>query len=186
LPAEAGGLRTGELLGLQRQDIDQLNGTVRVLRQAHEITGRGRLLTPPKSDAGRRVVALPAFVLHAMEDHMREHVDRASEAPIFTRPSGRPLRRADLSEAWRDACVKVGLVGVRPHDLRHHAATVIARNPNVTLRDLMATIGHSSHVAALRYQHASAERNKEIASYLDDLISAARSTQKSESVPPRP
>jgi hypothetical protein len=62
---------------------------------------------------------------------------------------------------------------VRPHDLRHHAATVIARNPNVTLRELMATIGHSSHVAALRYQHATAERSWEIADYLDGVISAA-------------
>jgi hypothetical protein len=51
---------------------------------------------------------------------------------------------------------------------------VIARNPNVTLRRLMATIGHSSHVAALGYQHATAERSKEIADYLDGVISAAR------------
>ncbi len=50
---------------------------------------------------------------------------------------------------------------------------MIARNLNVTLRELMATIGHSSHVAALRYQHATAERSKEIATYLDEVISAA-------------
>ena len=75
---------------------------------------------------------------------------------------------------------------MRPHDLRHHAATVIARNPNVTLRKLMATIGHSSHVAALRYQHATAERSKEIAECLDGIISAARvprSPSESASVP---
>ena len=63
---------------------------------------------------------------------------------------------------------------MRPHDLRHHAATVIARNPNVTLSELMATIGHSSHAAALRYQHATAERSREIADYLDDVIIAAK------------
>jgi hypothetical protein len=40
-------------------------------------------------------------------------------------------------------CAALGLEGIRPHDLRHHAATIIARNPNVTLRELMATIGHS-------------------------------------------
>jgi len=75
---------------------------------------------------------------------------------------------------------------VRPHDLRHHAATLIARNPNVTRRELMATIGHSSHVAALRYQHATAERSKEIADYLDSVISAAKgskSVSESASVP---
>jgi hypothetical protein len=67
---------------------------------------------------------------------------------------------------------------VRPHDLRHHAATVIASDPNVTLRELMATIGHSSHVAALRYQHATAERSKEIADYLDDVITVATAAHR--------
>ena len=54
---------------------------------------------------------------------------------------------------------------------------VIARNPDVTLRELMATIGHSSHVAALRYQHSTAERSRVIADYPDGVISAAQSPQ---------
>ena len=54
LLAGLGGLRAGELLGLQRRDIDPLHGTVTVARQAHEITGQGRILTPPKSEAGSR------------------------------------------------------------------------------------------------------------------------------------
>ena len=48
----------------------------------------------------------------------------------------------------------------------------------MTLRELMATIGHSSHVAALRYQHATAERSKAIANYLDDVIESARSAHR--------
>ncbi len=145
-----------------------------VERQAHELTGLGRVLTPPKSEAGRRAVALPSFVLAALEGHQSDHPPAPVDAVIFTRGTGLPLRRQDLSHAWSDACTAVGIEGVRPHDLRHHAATVIARNPNVTFRELMATIGHSSHVAALRYQHATAERSKEIADYLDGVISAAR------------
>ena len=88
-----------------------------------------------KSDAGYRSVALPRFVLIALEEHLGQHVEGAPDASVFTRPSGLPLRRADLSLAWRSACDAVGLCGVRPHDLRHHAATVIARNPNVTLQN---------------------------------------------------
>ncbi len=61
-----------------------------------------------------------------------------------------------------------------PRCVAHHAATVIARNPDVTLRELMATISHSSRVAALRYQHSTAERSRAIADYLDGVISAAR------------
>ena len=172
------GLRTGELLGLERRDVNPLHGTVTVVRQAHELTGHGRVLTPPKSEAGRRTVALPAFVLHAIVDHLRDHVGAAPDSPVFTRPSGLPLRRQDLSHAWTDVCVELGLEGIRVHDVRHHAATVIARNPDVTLRELMATIGHSSHVAALRYQHSTAERSRVIADYLDGVIIAAQNSPR--------
>jgi hypothetical protein len=43
----------------------------------------------------------------------------------------------------------------------------------------MATIGHSSYVAALRYQHATAERSQAIADYLDEVITTAQSAPKS-------
>jgi integrase len=33
---------------------------------------------------------------------------------------------------------------MRPHDLRHHAATLMARMPGITTKELMARIGHSS------------------------------------------
>jgi hypothetical protein len=56
-------------------------------------------------------------------------------------------------------------------------------NPNVTLKELMTTIGHSSPIAALRYQHATAERGQEIARYLDDVVEAAQSTPETASVP---
>jgi hypothetical protein len=69
--------------------------------------------------------------------------------------------------------------GVRPHDLRHHPGTIIACNPSVTLRELMATIGDSSHVAALCCQHATAERSRAIADYLHDVISAAQNAPAS-------
>jgi integrase len=174
-----GGLRTGELLGLQRHDVDLLHGTMTVVRQSHEITGQGRIFTAPKSDAGYRTIALPSLVLTDLKEHLSTYVEIRPDAPLFTRPSGLPLRRADLPQAWKLACSAVGVSGIRPHDLRHHAATVIARNPNVTLRELMAAIGHSSPVAALRYQHATAERSKAIATYLDDVIESARSAQES-------
>ena len=101
--------------------------------------------SPPKTDAGRRAISLPAFVLRALEDHLRDYVGADPDSLIFTRPSGLPLRRQDSPRAWTDACFELGLEGIRVHDLRHHAATLIARNPDVTLRELMATIGHSSH-----------------------------------------
>jgi hypothetical protein len=50
----------------------------------------------------------------------------------------------------------------------------------------MATIGHSSRVAALCYPHATIERSKAIANYLDDVISAPQSAPVSPPVRIRP
>ncbi len=137
-------LRPGELLGLQRQDVDLLHRTIRVERQTQEVTGGWVVVPNAKSEAGKRVLTLPAPIADELAEHLDLYVAPEPDAWLFTRPSGRPLRRQDLSHAWSDACKTVGISGVRLYDLRHHAATVSARDPNVTLKELMAMMGHSS------------------------------------------
>jgi integrase len=180
-------LRTGELLGLQRRDIDLLHGTIRVERQAQEITGQGRVVVPhAKTEAGTRTLSLPAPIADALRAHLDAYVGADRESWVFTRKTGLPLRRQDLSLAWKDACKIVGLKGVRLYDLRHHAGTVSARDPNVTLKELMVMMGHSSPRAALIYQHATAERDRTHADYLGGVITAATSAAKTAVVPLRP
>ena len=70
-----------------------------VERQAHELTGLGRILAPPKSEAGRRTFALPSFVLHALENHLEDYVAAPVDSFVFTRPTGLPLRRQGVSHA---------------------------------------------------------------------------------------
>lgn len=186
-----GTLRTGESLGLERRDIDPLRGVVHVRREAQEIAHvrdergeiveeHGRVVTDPKSEAGKRTVALPRFVMDELERHLAEYVAPEPEALVFTRRTGSYLRRQDLSAAWRGVCDAVGVTpwsrdhpeGIRPHDLRHHAATTTARIPGVTTKELMARLGHASPRAALIYQHATEERDRTIADHLDTLIAS--------------
>ena len=175
------GLRTGENLGLRRCDIDLKRGEVRVVVQAQEVKGAGRTELGPKSEAGRRVVALPRVAVEALEDHLTTFTGPDTAAPVFTGPEGTPLRRATLSKAWQAATAAVGAPdGLRPHDLRHHAATLTARMPGVTTKELMARIGHASPRAALIYQHATAERDRAVASFLDEQVAAAADEAKSE------
>jgi integrase len=113
------GLRTGESLGLRRADIDLLHGEIRIHRQAQEITGCGRAVLAPKSEAGRRTVALPAVVVESLEQHSAAFTSTDAEAPVFTGPKSGPLRRATFSRAWRAAVSTTGApAGLRPHDLR--------------------------------------------------------------------
>ena len=174
-----GGLRTGEMLGLRRVDIDPLRAEVRIRQQAQEVPGRGRVLSAPKSDAGLRTVALPRAAVEALEGHLTAFAAPGPDGAVFTGPGGGPLRRATLSAAWQAARSSAGAPeGLRIHDLRHHAATLMARMPGVTTKELMARIGHASPRAALIYQHATAERDRAIAGFLDQAVDAIERTKR--------
>jgi integrase len=171
LLAGFGGLRTGESLGLVRSDVDLVNGTVLVDRQALELKGEGRIVTSPKSEAGRRTVALPTIVTEALAAHLEAHCDPEPDAWVFVGPTGLPVARARVSAAWQAALTKLGAPNhLRLHDLRHHAATLAARMPGITTKELMARIGHASPRAALIYQHATTERDRSIAEFLNAQV----------------
>ena len=58
------------------------------------------------------------------------------------------------------------------HDLRQTGATLAAAT-GASTRELMLRLGHSSPAAALRYQHATADRDAAIARVLSALAEAA-------------
>ena len=182
LLAGFGGLRTGEMLGLRRVDVDLLRRHVHVRRQAQEVPKRGRIIVPPKSEAGTRLVALPMAVVEALEHHLATYAEPGEDGTVFTGPSDGPLYRARLSDHWQEACRAVGVKGLHVHDLRHHAATLTARMPGITTKELMARIGHSSPRAALIYQHASEERDRAAADFLDQQIAAVEPSERAQVV----
>ena len=74
---------------------------------------------------------------------------------------------------------KVGLDGLRVHDLRHTAATLAAAT-GATTKELMERMGHTSPRVALRYQHVMADRQAALAAALDDLARDATTTTQAE------
>ena len=60
---------------------------------------------------------------------------------------------------------------LRFHDLRHTGA-VLAAQTGATLAELMGRLGHSTSQAAMRYQHAAADRDAVIAGRLSALAEA--------------
>lgn len=169
------GLRTGELLGLRRCDVELGERRLTVLVQAQQVVGMGRIVSGPKSEAGQRTVSLPNVAVEALEKHVASYGQPGESGVLFTGPRGEPITRALLSKEWQSARTSAGAPdGLRIHDLRHHAATLTARMPGITTKELMARIGHASPRAALIYQHATEQRDREIAEYLDDAIAGRR------------
>lgn len=168
------GLRPGELFALRRNDFDLLHRLVAIDESAPEVAGK-RVLGPPKSEAGKRQVAIPPQIMDDIETHLERFVDADPEAWVFTGPRGALIGESYLSDHFRKAVAAVpgAPEGLRVYDLRHHAATLAAQVPGVTTKELMTRIGHSSPRAALIYQHATAERDNRIADALGEAIEKA-------------
>ncbi len=162
-------LRWGELAALTRADVDVCSGFVHVRRSVTELSDGRRLVGPPKSAAGRRVVAIPPSFLPLVVEHLAEYVASDADALVFIGPKGAPLRRANFQKHWRTATDTVGVAGLHFHDLRHTGNTLAAQ-AGATMSDLMARMGHASTRAARIYLHTTSDRDRVVAAELDRLF----------------
>jgi integrase len=161
-------LRIGEVLELRRKDIDLARATVRVDRSVAWVKGRP-VVGAPKSAAGRRTVTIPPHVVPAIGAHLDGHVGRGKESLLFPARDGHShLQPTVFNDAFRKAKLAAAREDLRVHDLRHTGATLAAMT-GATLAELQQRLGHSSVGAALRYQHAAAGRDAQIAAALSLL-----------------
>ncbi len=164
------GLRFGALAELRRDDVALDAGVLHVRRGVTRTTGAVHI-GDPKSQAGRRTVSVPPHLLPVLRDHLAEHVGQGGKALLFPARGGQHMAPSSLYKVWYPARAAAGRSDLRFHDLRHTGATLAAAT-GATLAELMARLGHSTPAAALRYQHAAADRDRAIAEALSGFASA--------------
>ncbi len=141
LAAAYTGLRFSELRALRADRFDALRRTIRVVASVVESKGQF-YFEEPKSEASRRTVRVPPFLVEVLAAHLSTHSD--GSGLIFSAPSGGPIRRNNFRRRiWLPAVeASVG----RPctfHDLRHsHAALLIAQGEHPKV--IQERLGHAS------------------------------------------
>ena len=144
------GLRRGEAAGLRWSDLDLDAGTLTVTGQLQQLGGR-LIAGPPKSDAGRRVIALDKTTIGALRGHRaRQQAERAAAGSrwadtgyVFTTATGKPVGPDRLTRLYRRLVTESGLPPVTLHGLRHGAAT-LALAAGTDLKVVQDQLGHSS------------------------------------------
>ena len=102
-------------------------------------------------------------MVEALAEHLGRYTARSPEAFVFLSSQGTHLRRSNFNRhVWQPAIQAAGVEGLRVHDLRHTAGT-LATAAGGSLREVMDRLGHSTTVAAVRYQHVMADRDAAIA-----------------------
>jgi integrase len=182
LAAAFTGLRWGELIALRRCDVDLRVGVLHVRRRLAQLSTGGMQAGPPKSEAGVRTVALPTFLAAELRTHVAEYAADGPDGLIFRGEKGAMLRRGNFGRAvrWPKTVVDVGLpAGFHFHDLRH-TGNQLAAGSGATTRELMHRMGHGSMRAALIYQHATTDRDRQIADALGVLVARSRAPSEGE------
>ncbi|MFQ5968685.1 MAG: tyrosine-type recombinase/integrase [Acidimicrobiia bacterium] len=139
-----GGLRLGELAGLQVDDFDPLRRQLRVRRTISDV--RGRLVEgPPKTPKGIRTVTLPRFIADELVAHLAKRGTVTPRDWIFPAPQGGPLRRTGwVRRYWRPALKAAGVEeNLGTHTLRHsQVALLIAQGEHPKV--IADRLGHTS------------------------------------------
>ncbi len=141
------GVRFGEMLGAQWEDMDWSSARILIRRQRSAITGE---LAAPKTKAGTRWIDLPAELITELKAHRL----RTPGDAIF------PLdARNWRSRVWHPALRRAGLRSIRIHDARHtHASLLIGSGADIVA--VSRRLGHSNPSITLStYSHAFARRD---------------------------
>ena len=184
-------LRFGEVTELRRQDVDLRRGKLRIRRAVVLVEGE-RIVSTPKSAAGVRDVTIPPHLVPTITDHLERFAQPGPSGLLFpadhgghlsqSTRNGKPGRRRiikgriinESSSGFCRAREAAGRPDLRLHDLRHTGA-VLAAQTGATLAELMARLGHSTPAAAMRYQHAARDRDREIAAALSRMAEGSAS-----------
>ena len=171
------GMRRGELLALQWQDID-LDKKVLAVRRTLTRGADGLTFGEPKSVSGRRAIALPDICVEKLRNHRIHQLEQRLQASsawqetdlVFERGDGRVLHPNTLSGTFMRLTKQAGLPRIRFHDLRHSAATLMLSN-GVHPKIVQERLGHSDISMTLnRYSHVSMDMQREASDQLAELL----------------
>jgi integrase len=119
--------RWAALVGLRVKRVDLLHGRVTATEQVAEVNGQ-LIPGPPKTEAGRRTVTLPATAAAALAGHLAEFAEPGPDGLVFPAPEVGDLRRSNLRRRWwLHATRVVGVEGLWFHDLPYSATTLARR-----------------------------------------------------------
>ncbi len=151
------GMRQGEILALKWQDIDLVRGTLQVRRVLTHVAVRLRkegqacfIETEPKTERGRRSLALPEVVLQALIAYQEQQAQQIQQSGkywqqhdyVFCTKLGKHLTPNYVVTTFKSLLKKAGLPAIRFHDLRHTAATTLLAlgvNPKI----VQEMLGHT-------------------------------------------
>ena len=166
----ATGLRRGELMALQWDDLNFKTGVLNVNKQVYDVRGQLQISTPKTKNSVRKIVLPPAVV--AVLRECKKTVDSRWMFPSPVKEDC-PITPGVVRRRLQFILEHAGCKHVRFHDLRHTFATLALEN-GMDVKTLSAMLGHVSAATTLDiYTHITDDMRLTAAANIDRGIGKA-------------
>jgi integrase len=171
------GMRRGELLGLQWQDVNWEKNQIHIIRSRVAVDGKS-VVKQPKTESGTRTLDVPeilmkklkAYKVKCMEQKIRVGRRLLEEDFIIVHPDGKPIYPEYVSQMFTKLQKKAGLPKCRFHDLRHLCASIMLMQ-GVNVKVAQEHLGHKDISTTMNiYSHVLPSVAKEAAQKIGALV----------------
>lgn len=168
------GMRAGEALALQWEDIDFDNNIIHIEHSLADVGGKHWLDTPKTRNSIRTIgmsESLKEVLLNHREqqNEIKKYVGKSYKYPnmVFTSHTGDYKDRSQLNTEFKRFIKDTDFSNISLHKLRHANATLLINN-GVPLKIVSETLGHSDiKTTANIYSEVLESRKKYVASVID-------------------
>ena len=176
------GVRLGELMGLEWNDIDFRNGIISINKASQYLSEKGVFTKDPKTESSVREVAIPTFVISLLEEYKLWYEEQKSlygelwvnSNRLFVQADGKPMHPDTISKWFVKFVGNIGLPVINFHGLRHTNATLLI-SQNIDIAVVAARLGHAQITTTLNfYVHPVISHNKVAGNVLQNLLLAPK------------
>lgn len=177
------GVRLGELMGLEWQDIDFKNGIISINRSSQYLSDMGIFTKTPKTESSIREIAIPEFIVSLLEEYKLWYEEQKSiygelwtnSDRLFVQADGKPMHPSSISKWFVRYVSTIGLPVINFHGLRHtNASLLVAQNVDIAV--ISARLGHAQISTTLDfYVHPLLSHNRKAGYALENLLLPTRS-----------
>ena len=177
------GVRLGELMGLEWQDVDFKNGIISINRSSQYLSDMGVFTKTPKTESSIREIAIPKFIISLLEEYKLWYEDQksiygelwANSDRLFVQTDGKPMHPSSISKWFVKYVSTIGLPVINFHGLRHtNASLLVAQNVDIAV--ISARLGHAQISTTLDfYVHPLLSHNRKAGYALENLLLPTRS-----------
>ena len=177
------GVRLGELMGLEWQDVDFKNGIISINRSSQYLSDMGVFTKTPKTESSIREIAIPEFIISLLEEYKLWYEEQKSiygelwtnSDRLFVQADGKPMHPSSISKWFVKYVSTIGLPVINFHGLRHtNASLLVAQNVDIAV--VSARLGHAQISTTLDfYVHPLLSHNRKAGYALENLLLPTRS-----------